>query len=124
MVDQNPKFSTGEKIRTLRLAQNLTQEELALKASVSTKYLSLIETNRREASIHIYRCIAKALNVPLWQLFCDLSEESILALNHFDDCSEMEIRALGRFIDANKYALRQCCDLNFGLETAKDSHCQ
>ena len=122
MIDQ--KYSTGEKIRTLRLAQNLTQEELALKASVSTKYLSLIETDRREASIHIYRCIADALNIPMWQLFCDLSEEMLLVLNHFDDCSEAEIRALGRFIDGNKYALRHCCSLDFGLETAKDFHCQ
>ena len=113
MRDQ--KFSTGETIKTLRLAQNLTQEELALKASITPKYLSLIETNRREASVNIYRCIADSLNIPIWQLFCDLPRDLITVLKRFDDCSAAEVRALGLFIDGNKSAFRQCCNLTSGL---------
>jgi transcriptional regulator with XRE-family HTH domain len=109
MIEQR----TGEKIKTLRLAQNLTQEELALYSAITVKYLSLIETGQREASIHVYKCIADALNIPMWQIFCNLSEETMLALKHFDGCSEMEIRALRRFIDGNKHALRQCLNMDF-----------
>ena len=114
--------SIGNKIRTLRLAQNLTQEELALKVSITAKYLSLIETDRREASIDVYRCIAAALHIPAWQLFCDLSEELLLVLEDLDDCSEMEIRVLRRFFAGNKYALRQHHSLDIEPQSAKNSH--
>ncbi len=97
----------GHNIRKLRLLQNLTQEELALRVPITAKYLSGIETGRREATIYVYRCIAKALQLPMWILFCELSDETLLVLKHFEDCSEIEIRALRRFIDGNKYALRQ-----------------
>ena len=124
MRDQNLKFSTGEKIRTLRLSQNLMQEELARKAAITAKYLSLIETDQREASVYVYRCIAEALNVPVWQIFCDLSEETLLALQHFGDCPEAEIRVLRRLIEGNKCALRQCRSLDFGLGSTEDSYGQ
>ena len=116
MIEQNLRFSTGRKIKMMRLAQKLTQEELALGANICAKYLSLIETDRREASVYVYRGIAKALNAPLWLLFCDLSEGLLLTLKHFDDCSEAEIRVLRRFIDGNKYAIRQCRDLGVDLD--------
>jgi len=110
---KNPEFSIGEKIKMLRLAQDLTQEELACKAGITTKYLSLIETGQREASLHVYSCIAATLHIPIWRLFCDLSEETLLVLDDFRDCTEMEIRALRRFIAGNKYALRQHHDLDY-----------
>ena len=110
---QNQKISPGEKIKTLRLAQKFTQEELALKAGIIPKYLSLIETDQREASLDVYRCIAEALHIPMWQLFCDLSKETLLVLENFSDCSEIEIRTLRRFIDGNKCALRQHHNLDF-----------
>ena len=114
MAHQAHKSNTGGKIKSLRLAQSLTQEDLAIKANIAPKYLSLIETNQREASLHVYRCIAIALHIPMWQLFCDLSEESLLAIEDLNDCSEMEIRTLRRFFIGNKHALRQHHSLDFG----------
>jgi len=112
-ITQQQKISIGNKVKALRLGQHLTQEELAFKAGIIPKYLSLIETDQREASVHVYRCIAEALNIPIWQLFCDLSEETLLVLEDFNDCTEMEIRTLRRFIAGNKYALRQHHSLDF-----------
>ena len=107
------KSVVGRNIKKMRLLQNLTQEELAPRIPITAKYLSGIETGRREATIHVYRCIAKALQLPMWILFCELSDETLLVLKHFEDCSEIEIRALRRFIDGNKYALRQHRSLDF-----------
>ncbi|MCL2671237.1 MAG: helix-turn-helix domain-containing protein [Clostridiales bacterium] len=112
-ANHNSEFSVGEKIKAIRLSRNLTQESLSHKAGITTKYLSLLETDQREASIHVYRCIAAALHIPMWWLFCDLSEEIFLVLTDFDDCSEMEIRALRRFITRNKHALRQHHNLDY-----------
>ena len=115
-------LSTGEKIRMYRLAQNLTQERLAERAGISLKYVSPIENDHCEASIHVYRCIADALGIPMWRLFCDIPEEELLILAHFDDCTEMEIRMLELLIAGNKNALRQNRSPDLMLETRKDSH--
>ena len=120
-MNQSSEFSIGRKIRTLRKAQNLTQEELAFKSAISKKYLSQIETDEREASIYVYKCVAMAMNVPMWRIFCDLSEDVLLTLHHFADCTEKEIRVLGQFLDGNKHALRQCNALDLGSRLAKDS---
>ena len=115
-------LSAGEKIRMYRLAQNLTQEGLAEKVGISSKYLSPIENDQCEASIHVYRCIAETLGIPMWRLFCDIPEEELCILAHFDDCTEMEIRMLELLIAGNKNALRLNRSPDLKLETGKDSH--
>jgi len=59
----------GERIRKLRLARNLSQEELAFKASVHRTYLGSVERGERNPSLKNIAAIAKALNVSLAQLF-------------------------------------------------------
>lgn len=59
----------GEKIRNLRLARNLSQEELAFKAGVHRTYLGGIERGERNPSLKNIMAIANALEVTLVQLF-------------------------------------------------------
>ncbi len=59
----------GEKVRKLRLARNLSQEELAFKSGVHRTYLGGIERGERNPSLKNIAAIAKALNVTLVQLF-------------------------------------------------------
>jgi transcriptional regulator with XRE-family HTH domain len=59
----------GKKIRKLRKEQEMTQEDLALKAKVSSVYVGYIETALRTPSLQILRKIAKALGVSLEELF-------------------------------------------------------
>jgi len=107
IFENNNNFRVGKKIKKLRKAQGLTQEQLAYKANISPNYVSLIETNQREPSLDIYRCIANALHIPMWQLFYDLPEGVLLILEELQDCSDIELMALRRFIASNKDALRQ-----------------
>jgi len=59
----------GEKVRKLRLAMNLSQEELAFKTGVHRTYLGSIERGERNPSLKNITAIAKVLNVTLAQLF-------------------------------------------------------
>ncbi len=59
----------GEKVRKLRLAMNLSQEELAFKTCVHRTYLGSIERGERNPSLKNITAIAKSLNVTLAQLF-------------------------------------------------------
>jgi transcriptional regulator with XRE-family HTH domain len=108
-------LNTGEKIKSLRKSQKLTQAELAFKVGIVPNYLSLIETNRCEATLHIYRCIADALHIHMWHLFCDLPKEALLILDEIGDCTDVEAQALRRLISGNKIALRQHYKLDLGM---------
>ena len=59
----------GEQVRKLRLAMDLSQEELAFKAGVHRTYLGSIERGERNPSLKNIAAIAKALNITLSQLF-------------------------------------------------------
>ena len=59
----------GEKIRNLRQARNLSQEELAFKAGVHRTYLGGIERGERNPSLRNIIAIANALEVTLVELF-------------------------------------------------------
>ena len=59
----------GERVRELRLAMNLSQEELAFKAGVHRTYLGSIERGERNPSLKNIAAIAKALDITLSELF-------------------------------------------------------
>lgn len=59
----------GERVRELRLARGLSQEELAFKAGVHRTYLGGIERGERNPALKNIAAIAKALGVSLSELF-------------------------------------------------------
>jgi len=66
----------GKNLRKLRLARNLSQEELAFKASMHRTYLGGIERGERNPSLKNISAIADALDITLAQLFSFSQEES------------------------------------------------
>jgi XRE family aerobic/anaerobic benzoate catabolism transcriptional regulator len=59
----------GENIRALRIKRKLTQEELADKAGISTKYLQNLESkNPKNASVVTLEKLAKGLGIPIWEI--------------------------------------------------------
>ena len=59
----------GKRIRTLRLEKRLTQEELADRSGISTKYLQSLESKTpKTASVVTLEKLAKGLEVPLWEI--------------------------------------------------------
>jgi transcriptional regulator with XRE-family HTH domain len=53
----------GQRIRALRHAQNLSQEELAERAEVHVTYLSALECGKRNPSMAIFFSLAHALKI-------------------------------------------------------------
>ena len=58
----------GERIRTIRKVQNISQERLAELASLHPVFISNVETGKVKASICSYNSIANALNMSLSEL--------------------------------------------------------
>ncbi len=59
----------GERVRELRVARGLSQEQLASKSGMHRTYLGSIERGERNPSLKNIAAIAKALGVTLSQLF-------------------------------------------------------
>ena len=60
---ENLYYEAGQRIRILRKNQNMTQEELAEKAEISTKFLCEIERGNKGLSAATLYHLAKCLNV-------------------------------------------------------------
>ena len=58
----------GEVVRKRRKAAGLTQEQLAEKADLASKMISLVERFERNPSLNVADSIAQGLGVPLWEL--------------------------------------------------------
>jgi transcriptional regulator with XRE-family HTH domain len=62
------RLRLGKRLRILRKKFKLTQEELASRAGISTKYLQNLEgKNPKTASILTIEKIAKGFNITIWQ---------------------------------------------------------
>ena len=59
----------GERVRELRVARNLSQEELAFRAGLHRTYLGGIERGERNPALRNIAAIAEALGVAIQELF-------------------------------------------------------
>lgn len=64
-------YSLGNRIRNLRLKYSLSQEQLALRADITTAYLGQIERDEKNPTVKLIEKIANALNLSLSELFSD-----------------------------------------------------
>lgn len=59
----------GQKLKTLRTQQKLTQEDLAYKVGVDRSYMGFIERGEKNPTLSTIIKIAKSLKVPIKELF-------------------------------------------------------
>lgn len=67
MDDLKKQF--GVRLRLLRIQQQMTQEQLAAAANISVDFLSLIERGKNSPSFANLEKLARALKVPVQELF-------------------------------------------------------
>ncbi|BBB31471.1 helix-turn-helix domain-containing protein [Neptunomonas japonica] len=64
-MDEQLLLCFGSHIKSIRISQQLSQEQLALKAGLDRTYISGIERGKRNVSLVNLVKLAKALNLPL-----------------------------------------------------------
>jgi transcriptional regulator with XRE-family HTH domain len=64
----------AEAVRRHRKAKKLTQEELAERADLASKMISLIERAERNPSVNVAHSVAMGLGIPLWRLMKDAED--------------------------------------------------
>jgi transcriptional regulator with XRE-family HTH domain len=73
-LDSIPRL--GQRIRELRKSLQLTQEQLAERASISVSFLSMIERGDRVPHLQTLAMLAKPLGVSLAEVFIGIGESS------------------------------------------------
>jgi transcriptional regulator with XRE-family HTH domain len=68
----------GERIRNLRLASDLTQEELADRADLTKGFISQLERDQTSISVDSLLQILKVLNVNVTDFFRETAEEKVV----------------------------------------------
>ncbi len=63
------KNIVGENLRKIRESMDLTQEELALRTSLTQGYINFLESGKRGFTKKSLEKISKALDVPIYELF-------------------------------------------------------
>lgn len=101
----------GSKIRRVRMAQNMSQVELAQRCDLSVPYISDIERGKKCISVDIFLRIAKTLQVSTdWLLDLDIPtakyEYNSEATELLSDCTPEEMAILLRFMYDTKKTMR------------------
>jgi len=83
--------SVGERIRAIRKAKGLTQQQLAELSGLDDAYVGSLERGERNFSIDTLEKIVVALNVPAQDLIMNIDDdkESMLRRNAIDEYSEI-----------------------------------
>ena len=73
MTIRSVKFRFGSTLRRLRDERGYSQEELAERAGLHRNYVGGVERGERNVALENIVKLAKALSVPLKELFADCS---------------------------------------------------
>jgi transcriptional regulator with XRE-family HTH domain len=74
MLSQGFATNFGIIVRKHRRRLNLSQEELAERADLAPKMISLIERFQRNPSLNVAHSIALGLGIPFWRLIREAQE--------------------------------------------------
>ena len=83
----------GKKIRALRLANNLTQEELANRSELTKGYISQLENDLASPSIKTLYLLLEVLGQPVYEFFAKVDEdyEPVHAIEDFNEKENEEL---------------------------------
>jgi len=85
----------GEKIKNLRLASDLTQQDLAERAGLTKGFISQLERNLTSISLGSLEDILKALNISLSEFFSDPPTKQVIFSE--EERRDLEQNGVGSF---------------------------
>lgn len=107
--------NAAKQIKLLRIKYDLTQEKLAEKLGVSTKYISAVETNAKKASLEFYKAVANFFKVTFDYLFIDSIETR---KNIVIDSVVLKMSYMTE--DEQRYILKMVEDFNDYIDRSKE----
>lgn len=113
--------AVGLNIKIARVKENLTQEQLAERADISSSYVSAIERGKQSVSLEYMNRIADALKVPVTDLLVHESGGYMTQPEHVAETKGKESEYEGKYIARQKKMnqlnemLSRCGDREFQI---------
>ncbi|MBE5881472.1 MAG: helix-turn-helix transcriptional regulator [Lachnospiraceae bacterium] len=113
--------AVGLKIKLARVKENLTQEQLAERADISSSYVSAIERGKQSVSLEYMNRIAEALQVPVTELLAKESGGYVTDAESASGMRDRESEYEGKYITRQKKMnqinemLSRCGDREFQI---------
>ena len=103
-------YEIGQRIRRIRKAKGLSQEQLAEKVGISTTHMSHMETANTKLSLSVFVDIAEALEVQTDALLFDNSRRSVGSVIGetaaiLEECSVMQAMVIKEIVKTAKQAM-------------------
>jgi len=104
-------YQIGQKIRKLRKAHGLSQEELAEKVNISSTHMSHIETGNTKLSLPVFVDLAAALGVRTDDLLDSIGSAATTSTilediaSVLEGCTVQEARIISDIVKATKRSL-------------------
>ena len=108
-------YKIGQRIRRIRKAKNLSQEQLAEIVGISVTHMSHIETGNTKLSLEVFFNLVNALECTADELLFELSENSKAVIHSniseiLDKCSTKEMLIIYDAIKCLKTSLDKYCE--------------
>ena len=104
-------YQIGQRIRKIRKAHKLSQDELASKVGISTTHMSHIETGNTKLSLPVLVDLADALQVRVDDLLFDSPRDSVSStgdeLQLLDGCNSQQAKVILDIAKSAKTALEK-----------------
>ena len=105
-------YQIGQRIRKIRKAHKLSQDELASKVGISTTHMSHIETGNTKLSLPVLVDLADALEVRVDDLLFDSPRDSVSSTGDelqqlLDDCNSQQAKVILDIAKSAKTALEK-----------------
>lgn len=102
-------YKIGQRIRSIRKAKDISQEQLAEMISISTTHMSHIETGNTKLSLPVFVSIAKALDVQTDSLLHDELQNTKSQANNdintiIDSCTTNQVAVIVDVVKALKHS--------------------
>lgn len=109
-VEMMDYYEIGQRIRRIRKARGLSQEQLAAMIGISTTHMSHIETANTKLSLQVFADIAAALSVQADVLLHDHQQETVTGtaaemVALLETCDVRQARTIAEIAKSAKQAL-------------------
>lgn len=100
-------YEIGQRIRKIRKARGLSQEQLAAMIGISTTHMSHIETANTKLSLQVFADIANALSVQTDALLHDQQQETVTSMTNeivtvMETCNARQARIITEIVKSMK----------------------
>jgi transcriptional regulator with XRE-family HTH domain len=104
VIGMNTNFNLGNRLHELRTSKGLSQEQLALRADITTTYLGQIEHNSKNPTVYVVSKLCDAMDISLNDFF-----DVTISTRQFDSLTNQILAQIHDYTEIEKQSILEIC---------------